>query len=255
MDYTVLEDGWIKVDAVDFPLIGMTGGNRRLLIGLNQLFVRIGGKNVLIDTGLGDKWKLSQISLQGFYYPRRMIGQLADFGVQPDDVDVVIFTHLHYDHSGGGTYRKEDSILAPTFTNALYYVQERELNFARNPDPDRRDDYKFEDFDPLDISGQLVKIDGDAEILPGLTVHLASGHSPGHQVVLIRDSSANLFFPGDLFSVQDHANLTVTTEYDYDPVLLLSERRKWLTKAVNNKWQCVFCHAVNNPIGIIEFVE
>ncbi len=253
--YKVINDGWMKIPSDGFPVSWSSANSNRLLIGLNQLLVRINGKNILIDTGIGTKYSASQLGLIDYQTPRRLIDELSAEGLQPVDIDIVILTHLHYDHSGGGTRYNDDGRLASTFTNALYYIQERELRFAQNPDADRKDDYRLDDVEPLISSGQLVVIDGDKEIVDGVTVYFAPGHSPGHQVVLIQSNGITLFFQGDLFSTKDHANLSVITDYDHNPEQLLTERRKWLERTVANQWECLFCHAIRNPVGKVDYVR
>ncbi|MDP8238251.1 MAG: MBL fold metallo-hydrolase [Candidatus Hatepunaea meridiana] len=224
-----------------------------MLIGLNQLFLRISGKNVLIDTGLGDKFDFTERGLLDYQHPRRLFTELAELNIDPDDIDIVVLTHLHFDHSGGGTRLEDGLKLAPSFTNALYYIQRREVDFARSSDPSVKNDYNPDDFEPLFESGQIVMIDGDAQVVPGLSLSLCPGHSPGHQVVIAEGKLATIFFPGDLCSVREHANLQLTTSYDLDVLTLLKERKKWLSRASAGKWQTVFSHAIRNPVGIISF--
>lgn len=252
MEYHVINDGWIKIPAEDFPLQkGGTIKTDRILLAVNQLFLRISGKNVLIDAGLGDKRDFTKLGLLDYQQPRRLLNELAKIGIQPDDINIVVLTHLHYDHSGGGTTIKRDGMLAPTFTNALYYVQRREVEYASSLEPPDCNGYVVEDYKPLIDSEQLVMLDGEDEIINGLSVGLAPGHSPGHQVVRAEMKQDTFFFAGDLFSVIEHANLEVVTKHDLDAEVLLDERRKWLTKAVDGRWRIVFCHDVRNPLVTI----
>ena len=224
----------------------------RLLIGLNQVLLQISGRNVLIDTGLGTKWQPGEIRLLDFEQPRRMIGQIRDYGLSENDIDIVILTHLHYDHCGGNTRLDESGELQVVFANARYYVQKSELEFALNPGTEHETDYISADFKPLLENGQLETLEGDVEIIPGLKVFLAPGHCPGHQVVLAQDGSESLFFPGDLFSTREHANLLITTNFDMDWTEILTHRSIWLERAIIDKWQCVFCHGVNDIVEILE---
>jgi len=248
VEYYVINDGWIKIPADDFPL---GEGSNRLLLGVNQLFIRLAGKNILIDTGLGDKCDFTEIGLIDYQRPRMLLKGLNDIGVKPEDIDIVILTHLHYDHSGGCTARLEGESLAKTFTNALYYVQEIELEYARNPGESSKDDYCSDDYELLVQSGQIVIVNGDSVILPGLNVWLAPGHTPGHQVVTATDDGETVFFAGDLIPVREHANLIISTKYDLDKKTLFKTRSKWLEKAVASKWKCVFCHAVNDQVDTL----
>lgn len=249
--YNVISDGWIKLEAADFYTGDINMPPGRLLIGLNQLLLRIAGKTVLIDTGLGNKWKKHKLELLGFEKPRMMLSQLDNLGVSPPDIDIVILTHLHYDHAGGSTHWIEGSKLAPVFENAIYYTQKLELDYAMNPDSDRETDYQGDDFLPLWEEERMIVLDGHTKLADGLDVYPAPGHSPGHQVVVFGDSNNTLFFGGDLIPTREHASLVVTSKYDLDPTLILKERKKWLAIIKREGWNCIFCHSIRDHIGMI----
>lgn len=251
MDYKVLSDGWIKIPAADFPLGEEFDQQERLIIGLNQVLIRKDGKNILIDTGLGEKWQPGDVTLLDFEQPRGLTRNLLQNQVKREDVDFVILTHLHYDHAGGSTDRDEAGEAKPAFPKAVYYVQQAEYVFAEDPGSKYKTDYMPEDWKPLVKSGQLQLVVGDEELISGISVFLAPGHTPGHQVVLVQDDEATLFFPGDLFSTPKHANLLITTAYDMDGEILVKSRQKWLPRAITKKWDCVFCHNIRNPVGRI----
>ena len=249
MEYHVLKDGWIKVPAADFQIHEKASPLSRLMIGLNQLLIRTSGKNVLIDTGLGNKWSQGEISLLDFERPRKLITELSKYGYSPGDIDIVILSHLHYDHSGGGTEIEANGQIHPVFKNANYIVQEVEYNYARNPLPDHSTDYINTDWEPLLKTGQLTLINGESWILPDVHVFPAPGHCPGHQVVVIETGLNTLFYPGDLFSTPEHANLVITTSFDYDKEELLKNRKKWLKILENDNWDCFYCHKIREPIS------
>lgn len=252
MEYVILRDGWIKIPTEDW-IPNLTGTHpQRLLLGLNQLLVRIHGKNILVDTGLGEKWSKAETSLQDFELPRRLSSGLKEAGLSPADIDIVILSHLHFDHSGGGTCRISDNRFATTFTNALYYVQGAELGAAEAVKGVRIDDYRPEDYEPLLSSGQLVVLEGDVTVMDGVSLFLAAGHSEGHQVVLFEENGISLFYPGDLFSTREHCNLQVVSSYEANSELLIANRRKWLSAASRNGWATFFCHSVRDTVGMIE---
>ncbi|MCF7809847.1 MBL fold metallo-hydrolase [bacterium] len=251
MEYHIINDGWIKIPADDFPVKSVGIKSDRLFLGLNQLFIRLAGKNVLIDTGLGNKRDYTKLGLMDYQLPRMLIQQLNKLDVKPENIDIVALTHLHYDHSGGCTHRLEDGSLAKTFTNALYYVQEKELEIALDQNYEHSIDYDRDDVRLLIDSGQLITVNGDQEIIPGLSVYHTPGHCPGHQIVIATENKETVFFPGDLIPVKEHANLSETTKYDYDKDELIKHRSKWLDLAKKNMWECVFCHGVNSTIDVL----
>lgn len=247
-EFRIIQDGWIKIDRSDWA-IGLTNvRNSRMLIGLNQLLFRHAGKFVLVDTGLGDKWGDEEVGLLDFQKPRGLKAGLAESGVRPEDVDIVVYSHLHYDHSGGGTHRSGVDLFAPSFPNAVYYVQRAEMHAAAQPEAIATGDFRPEDVYPLEANSQLQIVDGDAEILPGVSLHQAPGHTVGHQVLVARLGNETLFYPGDLISTRVHANLLVTMSYDEDRDRILFERAKWLKNAQAGGWQIVLCHAIRDPL-------
>jgi len=246
-EYHLLKDGWIKIDRSDYE-VGLPARNSgRLLLGLNQLLVRIGGKHILVDTGLGEKWLKAELGLLDYESPRKLTAELLSLGVLPEEIDIVVLTHLHYDHSGGATVRRGD-LVAPAFPNSVYYVNELELKNARNPSPDKQDDYRSEDFEPLIEYGCLECVGSEHEVMPGVTLYHAPGHSVGHQIVRFDLCDETLLFTGDLISTQAHANLLVTMVYDEDRDSIFQHRRKWLEASNIGNWKLVFCHAVRNQI-------
>ncbi len=249
-EYHILADGWMKIDKSDYAVGLANAPKGRMLLGLNQLLLFKAGKHILIDTGLGDKWNRDELELLDYQYPRGLNAELAKHNVDPGEIDIVIFTHLHYDHSGGGTVRADNSV-APAFPNAVYYVNGKELQAALHPAPDRLLDYRREDFVPLMERGVLIETSGDFEIVPGVTVHHAPGHSPGHQVVKIGLENETLLFAGDLISTFSHANLNVTMIYDDDRETIFHHRKLWIVAAIEGHWKVILCHAIRNPIVIL----
>lgn len=250
-EFCVLADGWIKIERKDYE-VGLSKARAgRLLLGLNQLLLRVAGKLILVDTGLGLKWSPREVGLLGYQRPRRLLTELSLIGVKPRDVDIVVFSHLHYDHSGGATCREAGGAIAPSFTNAVYCVQLQELQIASDPPLGSVDDYRREDFQPLQQAGLLRPVEGEFEVAPGVTLHPAPGHTGGHQVVVARLGSQVVFYSGDLFSTLSHANLQVTMVYDDDRETLLEQRRRWLDAARAGAWKVVFCHAARHPVGVL----
>ncbi len=155
----------------------------RIALGTNSLLVRTGEHNVLIDTGIGDK--LSDKRRAIYDHEPRLVRSFAEAGVSPDDIDMVINTHLHFDHCGWNTYHS-DGKAVPTFPRARYYVQEGELQHAHEQHERDRVSYMTDNYDPLVNSGQMQLLRGDAEIVPGISVKVFPGHTRDLQAVILR---------------------------------------------------------------------
>jgi glyoxylase-like metal-dependent hydrolase (beta-lactamase superfamily II) len=147
--------------------------------GLNCVLVRTGRKNVLIETGIGNK--LPEKMAQIFGQPAELLRALQAAGVSPEEIDVVINTHLHFDHCGWNTVREGDH-LAPTFPKAVYCVQRGEWQHAHEEQRDQVS-YLHENYDPLVESGRMKLLDGDQEIVPGISVRVFPGHTRDMQAV------------------------------------------------------------------------
>jgi len=250
-EFRIIRDGWIKIERSDYT-VGLRNIRRsRMLIGLNQLLFRLHGKNILIDAGLGTKWSREELGLLDFELPRGMLHELQTAGLEASSIDIIVYSHLHYDHSGGGTRKTGAGKVAPTFPNALYYAQSKEIEAARESFRNQGGDYREEDISALESSGQLHLIDGDAAILPGLNLFLTRGHSPGHQVAVVELSGRTLFYAGDLISTSAHANLRVTMTYDLDRNAILAQRRKWLERIREGGWTVFYCHGASNILSFV----
>src|SRR6266852_4321837 len=155
----------------------------RVAAGLNSLLVRTGEKNVLIETGIGNK--LSERMVRIYTQPAKLLENLHSAGMAPEDVDIVINTHLHFDHCGWNTVLKDGRIM-PTFPRAKYYAPEGEWQYARHPS--ERDAISFisENYDPLVESGQMTLLKGGEEIVPGIAVKTFPGHTAHMQAVIVR---------------------------------------------------------------------
>jgi len=157
--------------------------------GLNSLLIRTGKQTVLVETGMGNK--LSDRMIKFYGQPGKLLHNLAAAGIAPDDIDIVINTHLHFDHCGWNTVRDRNGKVVPTFPRAKYYAPEGEWQYARHPS--ERDAISFipENYDPLVESGQMTLLQGGEEIVPGISVKTFPGHTAYMQAVIIRGSLAN----------------------------------------------------------------
>src|SRR5260370_28810862 len=159
----------------------------RLDAGLNSVLVRTGKKNILIETGIGNK--LPDKMVQIYKQPAKLLDNLHAAGVAPEEIDIVINTHLHFDHCGWNTVRRGDRVVA-TFPNAKYYVQEQEWEHGRLQLERDAISYMSPNYDPLLETGQMVLLNGDQEVLPGISVKVFPGHTANMHAVIIESGGA-----------------------------------------------------------------
>ena len=226
----------------------------RLDAGLNSLLVRTGDKNILIETGIGNKLpdKLVQIYKQ----PAKLLDNLHAAGVAPEDIDVVINTHLHFDHCGWNTVRRGDQVVA-AFPKAEYYVQRQEWEHGRLQLERDAISYMSPNYDPLIESGQMMLLDGDAEIVPGVSVKVVPGHTANMQAVIVESGGSGnekktACYISDLIPTASHLDLTWVMAFDLFPLDTIESRKRYYAQAIPEKWLTVFTHDDQNPWGYVE---
>jgi len=226
----------------------------RIRLGLNCLLLQSGDDVVLVDTGCGAKYSEKHLKMYGISHPPDLLEGIAQVGLTPDDITLVINTHLHFDHCGGNTIEREGT-LVPAFPKARYLVQKREYTDAEAANERTRASYLRENWFPLATTGQLELVDGETEVLPGLAVVPTPGHTMGHQSIQLSGPEGTLFFLGDLCPTTSHIPLAWTMGYDLYPLLVLESRRKVYQRALLEKWKLVFEHDADEPFGELELVE
>jgi glyoxylase-like metal-dependent hydrolase (beta-lactamase superfamily II) len=225
----------------------------RIALAMRCLLVEHPDGLLLIDTALGNKENAKFLDIygvenQGLEGATQLEDALASAGFLPRDVSWVINTHLHFDHAGGNTSMDPDlendprRRVRPTFPNATYVVQRGELEFARHTNERTRASYLPHNFEPVASAGRWRLVDGDAEVLPGVSVRLTPGHVPFHQVVLIRDRGETAVFVADLFPTTAHLPLAWIMGYDLEPLRTLESKRAFLADAVAGGWRLIFEH-------------
>ena len=224
--------------------------DNRVVVGLNALLVRAGGKNVLIETGLGNK--LSDKLKKIFSPPEGLLNNLRRLGMEPGDIDVVINSHLHFDHCGWNTVR-ENGRLAATFPNAVYYAPEGECIHGRLQLERDRAGYLTENFDPLVASGQMkLTGDGGATILPGISMVNYPGHTRHMQAIMIESQKHTACYISDLIPTQFHLPLAWTLSFDLYPLETIESRKRFYQAAISGRWLTVFTHDPTRPWAYLE---
>ena len=176
-----------------------------------------------------------------------MLTQLEEAKIAPDEVDIVINTHLHFDHCGWNTYYKDGRAVA-TFPRAKYYVQRGEWEHAQEQHERDRISYISDNYNPLIESGQMELITGDREICPGISVRVLAGHTRYHQSVILRSGGKTACYVGDLIPTASHLPPTWVMGYDLFPIECIDNRHKFYDEAVPQNWLCIFTHEPRTPM-------
>ena len=247
----VLSDGHIKRDAgAMFGRVGksewenmvVTDRRNRMTLGLNCLLLQVCGRNILVDTGVGSKEFDPADKGDLGLGPSKLIKSLKGLGLGPKDINAVILTNLHFDHSGGCTRLDRSGKLAPTFPKARYYVQAANFEEASNPNERCHASYNADNFLPVDERGQLELLDGDAEISPGLNVIVTDGHAKGQQMVMFHHGGDKIAFMGDLVPTSHHLSRDVISAFDRSPDVTYEQKMELLNEADKQGWLLVFSH-------------
>ncbi len=217
----------------------------RIPLGLRCLLVETPDALVLIDTGVGNKEAEKFLEIYGIENegtPTRLEDALRDAGFEPDDVDIVIDTHLHFDHAGGNTLRDAAGEVRLAFPRARYVVQRGEWEFAHSRNERVRASYLPDNFDPVERAGRFDFVEGEREIIPGIRVLPTPGHTPHHQSVLISSEGETAFFLADLIPTAAHLPLPWIMGYDLEPLVTLESKRGVLERAREEDWLLIFEH-------------
>lgn len=223
----------------------------RVRLGLNTLLIQAPNVNILVDTGAGSKRTDRLKELYGLNGNKLMKG-LRGLGLTARDIDIVILTNLHFDHGGGATKLDRSGSAVPTFPKAKYMVQEACWKEANSPNERYRGFYYNDDFLPLEEKGMLTLLDGDSEVIPGVTVKVANGPSQGHQIVLVERGSEKIAYVGDLIPTPYHLPLPSIAALDESPNRTLSQKRNLIRMAVEGGWLIVFGHGHENRAGYVQ---
>lgn len=214
----------------------------RIPLHLNCLLIRAHGKHVLVDTGLGDKEDAKFHAMFAVERTPSLRDSLHRQGLTPNDIHLVINTHLHFDHAGGNTITNGNGALLPAFPKATYYVQQGEYDDATAANERTRASYRQNNFTPVAQLNQWELIQGDTQLLPGITTVVTAGHTRFHQSVKVESEGRVAFFLGDLIPTVSHLPLPYIMGYDLDPLRTLDTKRRVLDQAFAENWLLLFEH-------------
>jgi methylmalonyl-CoA epimerase len=260
LELITLSDGFIGLDGgAMFGVVPRTLWEKRLPpddanripLGMRPLIVRHGATTAIIDAGCGDKMdpKLAQIyKLDRRYH---LDHALAEAGLSADDIDVVIASHLHFDHVGGFTKAGRDGAIVPRFPKASYVVHRGEWEDATHPHERNRASYLQENFVPLKDAGVLTLVDDGAEILPGVRYRRSGGHTPHHQVVTIESGGRTAVFTADMYPTSAHIPDPWVMGYDLYPMETLAFKRAFALEAIERGYLLFFEHDPSLAAGYL----
>ncbi len=222
----------------------------RIELGLNCLLIQTPNKNVLVDTGMGDKYDEKFKERFNVQRPEGLIGALRGVGLTPEDIDAVINTHLHFDHAGGNT-RLAGGKPVPTFPRARYVMQRGEWEEAINPNERTQASYLKENLVPIQEAGLLELIEGDRELLSGVSTMVTGGHTKDHQMVLLEAGGRKALYLGDLVPTTSHIRTPYVMGYDLYPLDTMREKKRVLNEALNGHWLLIFEHDPKVGMGYL----
>ena len=213
----------------------------RIALATRPLLVR-GERLMLIDAGIGGKMSAKNVDIYAIDRRRDLAASLAERGLTPADIEIVLASHLHFDHVGGFTERDQSGTVRPAFPNARYVIRASEWDDATHPHERNRASYLQEDFAPLAAAGVVDFVEGDAEIMPGVRTRWTGGHARSHQVIFIESEGRTAVFTADMIPTIAHIDDPWIMGYDLYPMETLAFKRAFIREAIEREYLIVFEH-------------
>ena len=223
----------------------------RIPLSMRPLVVRTGDQTMLIDAGCGDKMDAKSAHIYKLDRRYHLDHSLAEAGLTVEDIDIVLASHLHFDHVGGFTALDRGGAIVPRFPNAKYIAHRAEWEDATHPHERNRASYLQENFVPLRDAGVLTLVDDGAEILPGVRYRRSGGHTPNHQVVTIESKGRTAVFTADMYPTAVHIPDPWVMGYDLYPMDTLAFKRAFAREAVERNYLLFFEHDPSMVAGYL----
>jgi glyoxylase-like metal-dependent hydrolase (beta-lactamase superfamily II) len=221
----------------------------RVTLSMNSLLIQAGGKRILVETGAGDKMDQKVRDIYGLDGPH-LADRLRAYGLRPEDIDIVVNTHLHFDHCGGNT-RIEKDTLVPAFPNARYIVQRGEFDHAMHPNERDHASYFQENYAPIEAAGLFDFWPGDGAVVPGVELVRVPGHTADMQCVKLTGGGKTAFLFADLVPTTVHLPLPWIMGYDLYPMTTLENKKRWIPAVVREGWIALFAHDARVPAAYL----
>jgi methylmalonyl-CoA epimerase len=259
LELITVSDGFFRLDGgAMFGVVPRTmwesrlppDDRNRIPLGLRPLIVR-GAETMIIDAGCGDKMDAKLADIYGLDRSYHLDHALAEAGLTASDIDIVLASHLHFDHVGGFTRRADDGRVVPRFPKARYVVHRQEWEDATHPHERNRASYLQENFVPLQDAGVLTLADDGAEIMPGVKYRRSGGHTAHHQVVMIESAGATAVFAADMYPTSAHLPDPWVMGYDLYPMDTLGFKQAFAREAVEREYLIFFEHDPSLAAGVL----
>ena len=257
LELTTLYDGYLRLDGgAMFGVVPRALWERkveaderhRVLLAMRPLLIR-GARTVLVDAGLGDKDDARFQGMYGVDRARHLDHALAEAGVTAADVDIVVATHLHFDHAGGFTERRPDGTVHPRFPNARYLISRREWTAATQPTDRTRASYLRDNFQPLLDAGVVDFVDGHEAVMPGVRLERTGGHTADHQMVWIESGEARAAYPADLMPTSAHLQDAWVMGFDMFPMESVAAKASLVRTLLQRPTLLLFEHDPTHAAG------
>jgi len=248
MEIFALGEGSYSVDSSKkfIPFDPQTDNYRErpgsLFIHVNPFLVKTSTELIVFDTGLGYKDTRDELILHQ---------HIRNVGFDPDEVTLVLMSHLHYDHSGGLVVERNGG-LEPSFPHAEHVIQRGEWDTAISG---KSSSYHKEIFEALKDSVQITFVENSGEFKPGIKYELSGGHCPFHQVFWLDDNGDKCFFGGDELPEPEQLIRKFIAKYDFDGRKSMQLRDEYGKKAAEENYTCLFYHAKSNPVGKVSYSD
>ncbi|HOP06155.1 MAG TPA: MBL fold metallo-hydrolase [candidate division Zixibacteria bacterium] len=216
----------------------------------NLFVLKAHGKNMLFDAGLGDSLSDKEKKIYGTRGESQLEAGLARLGLNPEDIDYVLLTHLHTDHAAGAVKKIKEEFV-PRFPNALYYLSRTEFDLAMTPDERTAAVYIPERLKALKRSGQVHFVECDSQLFPGIRALFTGGHTRGHYALEITSGDTSVFYYADIYCTTAHLKVPYVPGTDLYPVETMRIKRATLPRIVNHNVVMAFDHDVNYPLARI----
>ena len=259
LQLTMLHDGGFRLDGgamfsvVPRPLwekLAPADDRHRIQLAMRPLLVEADWGRLLVDCGAGDKMAPKQADIYALTRERHLDHALSDAGLTSASIDIALATHLHFDHFGGATVRKQDA-LVPRFPNARYVIRSAEWEDATHPHERNRASYLQEDFVPLKDAGVVDFFEGDQTIKPGVRVVRTGGHTGQHQIVYVESGGKTAVYVADMIPTMAHLQDPWVMSYDLFPMETLAFKRRFIREAIDREYLILFEHDPRVSAGYI----